>query len=163
MDMTEMASRIIRKYANRRLYDTETSRYITLEDLKELIISGEDIQVREAKSDADITREVLLQLVAEQEHLGVPILNETILTALIRFYGNPMQGMASRYLELALEQAQDQRLQLAKQMQKALRKPVDILGNLAQQNLDWVSRLQETFLQTMASGAKKKEKGKDTE
>jgi len=158
-----MASRIIRKYANRRLYDTETSRYITLEDLKELIISGEDIQVREAKSDADITREVLLQLVAEQEHLGVPILNETILTALIRFYGNPMQGMASRYLELALEQAQDQRLQLAKQMQKALRKPVDILGNLAQQNLDWVGRLQETFLQTMASGAKKKGKGQDTE
>ena len=102
MGMTEMASRLIRKYANRRLYDTETSRYITLEDLKELIISGEDIQVREAKSDADLTREVLLQLVAEQEHLGVPILNETILTALIRFYGNPMQGMASRYLELAL-------------------------------------------------------------
>ena len=163
MGMTEMASRLIRKYANRRLYDTETSRYITLEDLKELIISGEDIQVREAKSDADLTREVLLQLVAEQEHLGVPILNETILTALIRFYGNPMQGMASRYLELALEQAQDQRLQLAKQMQRALRKPVDILGNLAQQNLDWVSRLQETFLQTMASGAKNKEKGRDTE
>jgi len=93
----------------------------------------------------------------------VPILNETILTALIRFYGNPMQGMASRYLELALEQAQDQRLQLAKQMQKALRKPVDILGNLTQQNLDWVGRLQETFLQTMASGAKKKGKGQDTE
>jgi len=141
--------RLIRKYANRRLYDTETSRYITLEDLKELITTGEEIQVLEAKSNKDLTREVLLQLIAEQEHLGVPILNESILMALIRFYGHPMQAMASRYLELALEQLQSHQLQLASQMQKIMRDPADLLGGLARQNLEWIRQLQETFLQSM--------------
>ena len=155
--------RLIRKYANRRLYDTETSRYITLEDLKELIIAGEDIEVREAKSGADLTREVLLQLIAEQEHLGTPILNETILTALIRFYGHPMQSMASRYLELTLDQLQKQRLQLAKQMQKVLQEPAAVLGQLAQQNLEWMNQLKETFLQTMTQAAKKSGKNQDAD
>jgi polyhydroxyalkanoate synthesis repressor PhaR len=154
-------SRLIRKYANRRLYDTETSHYITLEDLKELIISGEEIQVLEAKSNTDLTREVLLQLIAEQEHLGVPILNESILTSLIRFYGHPMQGMASRYLELALEQLQNQRLQLTKQMQKMMRNPVDLLGDLAQQNLEWMNQLRKTFLESMSPGKKGQSKSRD--
>jgi len=148
-------SRLIRKYANRRLYDTETSSYITLEDLKDLIISGEDIQVLEAKSNADRTREVLLQLITEQEQQGSPILNETILTALIRFYGHPMQGMASRYLETALEHLQQQSLQLANQMRKMMQDPVHMLGNLAQQNLEWMNQLKETFLQSMSPGGKK--------
>jgi len=147
--------RLIRKYANRRLYDTETSSYITLEDLKDLIISGEDIQVLEAKSDADRTREVLLQLIMEQEQQGAPILNETILTALIRFYGHPMQGMASRYLEMALEHLQQQSLQLANQMRNMMKDPVHMLGNLAQQNLEWMNQLKETFLQSVSPGTKK--------
>jgi len=151
--------RLIRKYANRRLYDTETSKYITLDDLKKLITSGEDIQVLEAKSNTDLTREVLLQLIAEQEHLGVPILNESILTSLIRFYGHPMQGMASHYLELALEQLHSQRRQLAKQMKKMMHDPVGLLGDLAQQNLDWMNQLQETFLQSISPGTRKA--GKD--
>ncbi len=155
--------RLIRKYANRRLYDTESSRYITLEDVKELILSGEDIQVREAKSNVDRTREVLLQLIAEQEHLGVPILNETILTALIRFYGHPMQGMASRYLELSLEQLQKQRLQLSEQMQTIMKNPADMLGSLAQQNLEWVNQLKENFLQVLSSGTKQKAKKQGTD
>ncbi len=108
--------RTIRKYANRRLYDTETSQYITLEDLKSLIVCGEDVQVRAAKSNQDITREVLLQLVAEQESLGQPILNETILLSLIRFYGNPMQGLASTYLEQTMATLQNQRQQLSEQI-----------------------------------------------
>jgi polyhydroxyalkanoate synthesis repressor PhaR len=153
--------RLIRKYANRRLYDTEASRYITLEDLKALILSGEDVHVREAKTKTDVTREVLLQLVAEQEHLGAPILNETILTGLIRFYGHPMQNMASRYLEMALEQLLRQRLQLAEQMKAVMQNPVDILGNLASQNLEWVNQLRESFLQSMAPGAGGKRKTRD--
>jgi polyhydroxyalkanoate synthesis repressor PhaR len=95
--------RIIKKYANRRLYDTNISQYITLDDLKQLIVAGIAVQVIDAKSKQDISREVLLQLVSEQESLGQPILNETILTALIRFYGHPMQKLVSRYLEMALD------------------------------------------------------------
>ena len=110
-------ARIIKKYANRRLYDTETSGYITLDDLKELIVSGITIEVQDAKTKKDISREVLLQLVAEQESLGRPILNEAILTALIRFYDHPMQKLASGYLETALGQLQDQRAKLSEQMQ----------------------------------------------
>jgi len=150
--------RLIRKYANRRLYDTEASRYITLEDLKKLIVAGEDIQVQEAKGKQDVTREVLLQIVAEQEHLGSPILHEAILTSLIRFYGHPMQGMASQYLEGALQQLQKQRLQIAEQMQAVLQNPAEVLGTLAQQNLEWINRLQENFLRAVTPADRKSRK-----
>ena len=135
-------ARIIRKYANRRLYDTDTSQYITLSDLKGLIVRGERVRVVDAKSKQDISREVLLQLVAEQEALGHPILNESILTALIRFYDDPMQKIATRYLEVALGQLQEQQGQLLEQMRKLLESPVDLASRLARQNLEWMSRLQ---------------------
>ena len=134
--------RIIKKYANRRLYDTKTSQYITLDDLKQLIISGHAVQVVDAKNKNDISREVLLQLVAEQESLGQPILNEAILTSLIRFYDHPMQKLAPRYLELALGQLQDQRARLSEQMQDIMESPVELASKftreLSRQNLDWM-------------------------
>ncbi len=138
-------TRIIKKYANRRLYDTETSGYITLDDLKELIVSGITIEVQDAKTRKDISREVLLQLVAEQESLGRPILNEEILTALIRFYDHPMQKLASKYLETALGQLQNQRAQLSEQMQVLMESPVDLVGQLARQNTEWLIQLQKSF------------------
>lgn len=138
--------RIIRKYANRRLYDTENSEYITLADLKGLVVRGEKVRVVDAKSKKDISREVLLQLVAEQEALGKPILNETILTALIRFYDHPMQKIATRYLEVALGQLQEQQRQLLEQMRGLLESPADLAGRLARQNLEWMSQMQKTFL-----------------
>lgn len=138
-------TRIIKKYANRRLYDTETSGYITLDDLKELIVSGITIEVRDAKSGKDISREVLLQLVAEQESLGRPILNEAILIALIRFYDHPMQKLASGYLETALGQLQDQRVKLSEQMQGLMESPVDLVSQLARQNTEWLIQLQKSF------------------
>jgi len=146
--------RIIKKYANRRLYDSHESRYITLEELKDLIISGQDVQIIDAKSKHDISREVLLQLVAEQESSGTPILNESILTSMIQFYGHPMQKMASNYLELALEQLQSQRGQLSEQMQQAMQSPADLVKDITRQNLEWMSTLQETFLGAMKPPAK---------
>ena len=143
-------ARIIKKYANRRLYDTESSCYITLDDLKELIVSGISIEVQDAKTRKDISREVLLQLVAEQESLGRPILNETILIALIRFYDHPMQKLASNYLEAALGQLQDQRAQLSEQMQGLMESPADLVSQLAQQNLEWMTSLQKTFMSAMS-------------
>jgi len=141
--------RIIKKYANRRLYDTHESRYITLEELKNLIVSGQAIQVVDAKSKKDISREVLLQLVAEQESVGTPILNESILTSMIQFYGHPMQKMASQYLELALQQLQTQRSQLNEQMQQVMQTPVDLVKDITRQNLDLMTSLQEIFLGAM--------------
>lgn len=145
--------RIIKKYANRRLYDTKTSQYITLDDLKQLIISGHAVQVVDAKNKNDISREVLLQLVAEQESLGQPILNEAILTSLIRFYDHPMQKLASSYLEMALGQLQNQRARLSEKMQDIMESPVELASKftreLTRQNLDWMGQLQETFLAAM--------------
>jgi len=147
-------SRIIRKYANRRLYDTETSQYITLEDLKHLIASGVSVQVIGAKSKKNITREVLLQLVADQESLGRPILNETILTALIRFYDHPMQKLVSRYLEMALDLLHRQRVQLGERMQQLMKSPAELVADLTRQNLEWMNQLQQSFMSTMTGGPK---------
>ena len=144
-------TRIIKKYANRRLYDTQTSGYITLDDLKELIVSGITVEVRDAKSGKDISREVLLQLVAEQESLGRPILNEAILVALIRFYDHPMQKLASGYLETALGQLQDQREKLSEQMQGLMESPGDLVSQLTRQNLEWMTSLQKKLLSAISS------------
>jgi len=89
---------------------------------------------------------VLLQLVVEQEALGRPILNEAILTALIRFYDHPMQKMATHYLEATLGQLQEQQAQLLEQLRSMLESPTDLAARLARQNLEWMSRLQKDFL-----------------
>ncbi len=93
--------RLIRKYSNRRLYDTTGSRHVTLDDLRQLVVAGEKIKVIDDKSGDDLTRSVLLQIIAEQEQLGVPVLNCDLLEMVIRFYGGPMQALLSRYLEQA--------------------------------------------------------------
>ena len=142
-------ARIIKKYANRRLYDTGSSSYITLDDLKELIASGVQIEVLDAKTKKDISREVLLQLVAEQESLGRPILSETILTSLIRFYDHPMQKLASNYLETALGQLQDQRVQLGEKMAELMESPVGLVSELTQQNMEWLAQMQQSFLSAL--------------
>jgi polyhydroxyalkanoate synthesis repressor PhaR len=86
------ATRIIKKYPNRRLYDTEISSYITIEDVRQLILDGEDFEVRDAKSGDDLTRSVLLQIIADQEQDGEPMLSTQLLSQLIRFYGDSLQG-----------------------------------------------------------------------
>jgi len=137
---------MIKKYANRRLYDTHESNYITLESLKKLIVDGHLVKIVDAKSKQDISREVLLQLVAEQESAGTPILNETILTSMIQFYGHPMQKLASQYLQIALERLQTQRGQLSEQMLSIMQSPLELVKDLSKQNLEWMNTLQQTFL-----------------
>ena len=146
--------RIIKKYANRRLYDTHESSYMTLEELKKLIVDGHAVQIVDAKSNKDISREVLLQLVAEQESAGTPILNETILTSMIQFYGHPMQNLASQYLEIALDRLQTQRGQLSEQMQTIMQSPVELVKDMTKQNLEWMNTLQQTFLGAIKPGNK---------
>ena len=91
--------RLIKKYPNRRLYDTKTSSYITLADVKELVLKQETFQVVDAKSGDDLTRPILLQIILEEEAGGVPMFSSEVLSQLIRFYGNAMQGMMGSYLE----------------------------------------------------------------
>ena len=85
--------RLIKKYPNRRLYDTKTSSYITLADVKQMVLKQEDFQVVDAKSGEDLTRQILLQIILEEESGGVPMFSSDLLSQMIRFYGNAMQGM----------------------------------------------------------------------
>lgn len=91
--------RLIKKYPNRRLYDTKTSAYITLGDVKELVLGFENFKVVDAKTSEDLTRSILLQIILEEETGGVPLFSCDLLSGFIRFYGNAMQGMLGKYLE----------------------------------------------------------------
>jgi polyhydroxyalkanoate synthesis repressor PhaR len=91
--------RIIKKYPNRRLYDTETSSYITLADVKKLVLEQIAFKVEDAKTREDLTRSILLQIILEEETAGAPMFSSDMLSQIIRFYGNAMQGMMGGYLE----------------------------------------------------------------
>ena len=93
------ASRVIKKYPNRRLYDTDTSTYITLAEVKSLVMDSQVFVVLDAKSGEDLTRSILLQIILEEETAGVPLFTEQILSNIIRFYGHAMQGFVGAYLE----------------------------------------------------------------
>jgi polyhydroxyalkanoate synthesis repressor PhaR len=97
--MTDKATRLIKKYPNRRLYDTQTSTYITLADVKQLVLGGEPFSVVDAKSGDDISRSILLQIILDEESSGAPMFSADMLSQVIRFYGNAMQGMMGDYLE----------------------------------------------------------------
>ena len=95
----EAPVRLIKKYPNRRLYDTQTSTYITLSDVKQLVLDHELFKVVDAKSGDDLTRSILLQIILEEESGGVPMFSSTMLAQVIRFYGHAMQGIMGSYLE----------------------------------------------------------------
>jgi polyhydroxyalkanoate synthesis repressor PhaR len=95
--------RILKKYPNRRLYDTLTSSYITLADVKKMVLEGAPFEVRDAKSGDELTRAILLQIILEEETGGVPMFNTQMLAQIIRFYGNAMQGVMGSYLEKNLQ------------------------------------------------------------
>src|SRR5438477_11018867 len=91
--------RIIKKYPNRRLYDTANSGYITLADVKQMVLEFIDFQVIDAKSGDDLTRSILLQIILEEESVGVPMFSSEMLSQMIRFYGNALQGIMGNYME----------------------------------------------------------------
>ncbi len=100
---TTAAQRLIKKYPNRRLYDTQTSGYITLEDVKQLVLDSEDFKVVDAKTNDDLTRSILLQIILEEESAGIPMFSASVLAQIIRFYGHAMQGIMGAYLEKNLQ------------------------------------------------------------
>ena len=138
-------ARLIKKYANRRLYDASQSRHVTLEDIREFIMHGEKITVVEDKSGEDITRLILLQVIAEQEQFGKPILSTQLLESIIRYYGNGMHEFMSRYLDRSVETFSRQQEQLQGQISKLMANaPMGSMAELAKQNLDYWTRMQES-------------------
>lgn len=155
--------RLIRKYANRRLYDTGASRHVTLEDLRHLIVSGEKIKVVDDKSGDDLTRSVLLQIIAEQEQFGSPVLGSELLEMIIRFYGRPAQALLSGYLEQAFTTMLRQQEAMQSEMLKALQTPFAPLTDLARTNLEMWEKMQSAARAAFtAGGAAAPEPNSDT-
>jgi polyhydroxyalkanoate synthesis repressor PhaR len=111
------AQRVIKKYPNRRLYDTDTSSYITLVEVKQLVLDSQPFVVRDAKTSEDLTRSILLQIILEEEAAGAPMFTEAALANMIRFYGNAMQGFMGNYLEKNVQAFTDMQAKLAEQSQ----------------------------------------------
>lgn len=146
-----MASeRVIKKYANRRLYDAAESRHVTLEDLRKLIVQGEKIKVVDDKTGEDLTRSILLQIIADQEQFGQPILSTPTLESIIRFYGDAMQGFMGRYLEQSFNSFVSQQQALQSQLSKMMSgTPLASMADMAQANLAMWQQMQENLVSAL--------------
>ncbi len=129
---------VVKKYANRRLYNTETSSYVTLDDLAAMVRVGRDFVVYDAKTGEDITRSVLTQIIVEQEGKGQNLLPTTVLRQLIGLYGDNLQGLVPRYLEAAMASFTQQQDQMRETMAKTMGGFMPFQGALP--NLEEVSR-----------------------
>ena len=142
--------RILKKYPNRRLYDTEISSYITLTEVKAMVLSGTAFEVRDAKSGEDLTRSILLQIILEEETGGVPMFSAPMLAQIIRFYGHAMQGMMGSYLEKNLQTFTDVQARLAEQSKGLLDPRVqspEMWAQLVSGQAPMVQNLMGTYLE----------------
>lgn len=144
--------RILKKYPNRRLYDTSQSCFVALEDVKRLVLSGEPFEVQDSKSGEDITRSVLLQIIAEQEaDGGSSLLTDEVLRQLIRFYGDSLHGLLREYLERSVSMFLEQQGAFHEQLRTMLSAhPLNLMSRLAEQNIEMWTRM---------SGARRGEPG----
>jgi len=138
-----VSKRLIKKYPNRRLYDTELSRYITLADVRDLVMKGMQIRVLDTANDADITRSILLQIMLEEESGGEPLFSACMLAQIIRFYGGTLQGLFARYLEQSLDAFSDQQKQLTESWGE---NPFEVMSRMTQQNIELWADAQKEFL-----------------
>ena len=139
--------RIIKKYPNRRLYDTAISSYITLNDVRRLVTEGVSFQVVDVRSKDDITRSILLQIISEQEESGVPIFTSDALTKIIRAYGKNMENVMGDFLERGLEAFSEQQQAMTKQMQNLIGggDPVSVMTDMTKRNLEMWTNMQQEF------------------
>ncbi len=129
-------TRIIKKYPNRRLYDTAISSYITLADVKRLVLDGVDFEVVDAKTKADLTRSILLQIISEEEEGGEPIFSSDLLAQIIRSYGGNMQNLLTSYLEKSMEMwGEQQRLFQERTRSFMGGDPMEMLNQITERNL----------------------------
>ncbi|MFK7955769.1 MAG: polyhydroxyalkanoate synthesis repressor PhaR [Lysobacterales bacterium] len=138
---------LIKKYANRRLYDTQTSKHITLDGVRELIVAGKNVQIVDDNSGDDLTRSLLLQIIADQEQAGRPILDAALLTRLIRLYGNPMQDMMGEYLLKSFDTFMTQQNRMQEQMRAAMAAtPMATLQELASSQMKAWQDMQQAMM-----------------
>lgn len=153
-------TRIIKKYPNRRLYDTEISSYITIDEVRQLVVDGETFEVRDAKSGDDLTRSVLLQIISEHEERGSPLFTTQLLSQLIRFYGDSLQGFMGSYLERSLQAFVEHQQTFRNQMNNVLgQTPWTVLNEMTERNLEVWKTLQSKVINpqdTPGSGGDKK-------
>lgn len=146
--------RVIKKYPNRRLYDTVESRYITLSDVRKLVVDRIEFVVIDKKSQEDITRSILLQVIAEQEHGGEPLMSRDFLSQIIRSYGGQMQGMIGSYLEQSLKLFAQQQREVRDRVKSVVGvDPVDAVAGIAQKNYQRWRSVQEEIYRTLMGAA----------
>jgi polyhydroxyalkanoate synthesis repressor PhaR len=144
--------RVIKKYPNRRLYDTAESRYITLADIRKLVVENVEFVVMDKKSQEDITRSILLQVIAEQEHVGDPLMSRDFLSQVIRSYGGVMQGLIGSYLEQSLKLFAAQQREIRERVRNQGGDSLSGASALASQNFErWQSVQDEIFRLMSAS------------
>ena len=153
-------TRIIKKYPNRRLYDTALSKYITLKNVKELVINNIDFCVKDVKTDEDLTRSILLQIISEQEHDNKePFFTESVLSQIIRFYNHSMQSVASDFVQKSLSLFVEQQKQL---QGEATKKSIESIQEIADNNLKIWHDMQQQFFQVADLGSNKNRSNKPT-
>lgn len=135
--------RIIKKYPNRRLYDTELSRYITLADVRALVMKAVDFRVLDTSNDGDITRAILLQIMLEEESGGEPLFSAPMLAQIIRFYGGTLQGLFARYLEQSLDLFARQQQQMRESWGET---PFEAMTRATQRNMELWADMQKELL-----------------
>lgn len=136
------AVRVIKKYPNRRLYDTELSRYVTQADIRKLVMAGKEFRVVDTTDDADITRSILLQIMLEEESGGRPLFSAKMLSQLIRFYGGTLQGVFARYLEESLDLFAKQQRRTDETMDED---PFESMSHVVQRNMQMWTDMQASF------------------
>ena len=152
---SKSTQRVIKKYPNRRLYDTDTSTYITLAEVRQLVMDHQNVVVRDAKTGEDLTRSILLQIILEEEAGGAPMFSEAVLANIIRFYGHAMQGFMGAYLEKNVQAFTDFQTKMAEQSQNvtpemwaqfmSLQSPMlkGMMGNYMEQSQTMLAQMQE--------------------
>ena len=148
--------RLIKKYPNRRLYDTEESRYITLAEVKDLVMRAVPFRVVDSQSEADITRAILLQIIMEQEATGTPLFTAAMLERFIRFYGDTTQAAFTTFLDQSLDLFVKQQSMFSEQMQGVWGgNPMDFWMKLGQQNMSFWKDMEEAYRNSMPPGGDK--------
>lgn len=149
-----MSERVIKKYPNRRLYDTAESHYITLADIRRLVIERIDFVVIDARTRQDITRNILLQVIAEQEHDGEPVMSRDFLSQLIRSYGGAMHGVLGSYLEQSVKLFATQQREIRERVKGVVGiDPVDAVAQVAQKNFQRWRAVQDEIYRTLVGAA----------
>jgi polyhydroxyalkanoate synthesis repressor PhaR len=147
--------RVIKKYPNRRLYDTTESKYITLYDVKKLVIEGVPFLVTDKQTGEDITRNILLQIIIEQEEAGSPVFSTDMLQQLIGFYGKSMQGTASNFIKQSLSMLAEQQQVFQQEMTRAVTgNPLAAMQAMTERNLEMWKRMQNEFFKAAGVSAK---------